>query len=144
MGGHAPYAQLGEALADQRSRSFRAIPLAPRRPAQPVTDLGLVHAAVCRRNQPEPAEELPGGPLDCRPEPPAVELLVEAQEAGQDLAADYLEGGGHDLGQVAHDLWVAVEGEQVVDVALGELAEHQPVSFQEDLHRPILPGGAPA
>ena len=53
---------------------------------------------------------------------------------GEDLVPDLLAGRWPAAGEVAHDLRVAVQVEQVVYVVLGELANDQPWCFQDDAH----------
>jgi len=81
----------------------------------------------------EPAEELPGGGGLGRPGAEPVVPLVDAQVERDDLVADLLARRWPAAGEVAHDLWVAVQVEQVVRVVLGELAQGQPRCFQDDV-----------
>src|SRR5439155_3936368 len=104
--------------------------------AQPVAELDLLGAGPVRWPEAEPPQEVPGGLLYGRPEAIPGGALVVAEEAGQDVALDHVAGGGRAAGEVAHDLGVAVEVDQVVRVGRGEPAQDQALGFQEDLHPP--------
>jgi len=117
-------AQVGESPLDQGARSLGGVALIPRGPAQPVAefDIGeVVTAAV--GTEVEPAEELPGGGRLGRPGAEPVEPAVDAEVEGNDLVPEFLAGCRPAAREVAHDRRVAVQGEQVVYVVLGELAE---------------------
>src|SRR5215210_3914307 len=76
-GHHALDAELGESLPDQRPRSFGGVSLAPRRSAQPVAQLRLIHRRVLIGTIMEPSEKRSGILLDHCPEAvPLVALVI--------------------------------------------------------------------
>src|SRR5947209_18814783 len=86
----------------------------------------------------EPSPELPARFLGRRSDAKAGEVLVGAQERGQDVVSDYLARRRRAAGEEAHDLGIAVEVDQVVHVGLAEPAHHQALGCQEDLHSSLL------
>ena len=98
---------------------------------------GAMHAytqglTLARKSLAEPSQEVPTSLLDCRKDAKAGERLVEAQERWQDVVLDHLAGGGSAAGEEAHDLWIAVEIDQVVHVGRREPAQHHTLGFQEN------------
>ena len=48
---------------------------------------------------------------------------------------DHVARRGRAAGEVAHDLGIAVEFDQVVEIGLSQAAQYQPLGLQQDLHR---------
>jgi hypothetical protein len=69
--------------------------------------------------------------------PEAGVAAVAGQQPGQNLGADLRTrlGAGP---QERHDLWVTVQGQQVVGIGRGELPQHQPLSGLKRLHTKIV------
>jgi len=92
----------------------------------------------------EPAQEVPGGFLDGGPETIAGEPLVVPQKRRQDVVLDLLARCRSTSVDEVHDIRVAIEVDQIVDVVVGEPPQHQPVGLQEDVHRPRMSWRWPA
>jgi hypothetical protein len=136
-GGHdLAQPEAGERQAHQGSRAFGRVPVPPGAAAQPVAEAGdaglavgvgpVLNGAVGRRDrpQPEPADELAGGPRLRGPVPESGEAQVAAREIGQHLGTDLCQRPGG-AGQEAHDLRIPVQAEQVRRVGGGEPAQRQ-------------------
>jgi hypothetical protein len=61
--------------------------------------------------------------------------LVKAEEERDYAVADLLARGRLTAGEIPHDVTVAVEVAEVVDVVFGEAAQGQAFGAQEDAHR---------
>jgi hypothetical protein len=67
------------------------------------------------------------------PEPEARVAVVAGQEPWQNLGLDLHRGLGLAI-QEAHDLWITIHGQQIIDVTLGELPQDQPVGDLDGCH----------
>src|SRR4051794_25071944 len=112
-GDDAPHAEFGKPLANQRARSLRAVPLAPRRFLQPVAEFDLIRVTPWRWAEMEPTQEVSGLLLDCRPEAKSFVALVIAQECGQEIVLDFVARRCPATGDELHHLRVAIERDEV-------------------------------
>jgi hypothetical protein len=55
-------------------------------------------------------------------------------EGRQDLLLDLLPGGGSSTGHVEHDIRIAVQFDEIVDVVGRKPAQNQPLGLQKDVH----------
>src|SRR6266536_422908 len=119
----ALHAWVGKSPANQRARSLRAVALTPRRLAQSIAKLrfGQVDIHAWLRSEVKPAQKIAAVLLDGGPEAVARVPLVVLDIPGQVLPQL---GARRRTPAVdpTHDLWVAVQFDQVVEVGLGELA----------------------
>src|SRR3984957_379530 len=105
--------------------------------AQPVAEVEVPEIGLVARAEVEPAKKLAGGGGLGRPGAESVESVIDAQMKGDGVIPDLFARGRPAAGEVAHDLGVTVEVEEVVHVVLGELAQDQPRCFQGDMY--VLP-----
>jgi len=97
-----------DTFADQRARPFGGVPLAPGTLAEPVTKLDLARDGARAWPEMEPAQEIPGGPLDRRPEPVLLITLIVAEERRQELVLDLVAGRRYASVDKTHDVGIGV------------------------------------
>ena len=91
----------------------------------------------------EPSHESIARLLRGGPEAVPGETLVVVEEHRQDVALDLAARRRATAGYEVHHVGVTVELDEIIDVVLGELSQHQALGLQKDLHPIILSASDP-
>jgi len=123
-----------EGLVDECPRAFGPVTLSPEFLSQPVAEQNVMRIASFLRIEREPSDELAAGLLDCCPVAKLLMPSIEGEKPRQDSFLNDRARRGRAAVQKTHDIRIAVQLEQIVDITLRKLSQHEAFCFQIGLH----------